>query len=204
MSGGSFWSSSWNHFNGRSALSSISKKKVREHIAIRVALCAPAWWVAPAQATTVTTLPDGSTLVGSSGGLEFHLIWDSSVSSAPPAFKQAVEAAAAFYTQVYSNAEVINIAVGWGEVDGMPISAGNLAEGVRPGAYLTYAQVMGGLNKHSVNSSVQRRRPRPCLPQIRSTRNTITCPSRKPRRLDTSRRQGRKLTVTSGYRKRSL
>jgi hypothetical protein len=155
MSGGSFWSSSWDHFNGRSASSSISKKKVREHIAIRVALCAFAWWVAPAQATTVTTLPGGSTLVGSSGGLEFHLIWDSSVSSAPPAFKQAVEAAAAFYTQVYSNAEVINIAVGWGEVDGMPISAGNLAEGVRPGAYLTYAQVMGGLNKHSVNSSVQ-------------------------------------------------
>jgi hypothetical protein len=111
---------------------------------------------APTQAAVqVTTLPDGSTLVGSSGGLEFHLVWDSSVKAAPAAFKQAVEAAAGLFTQMYSNAEVINIAVGWGEADGIPISAGNLAQGVRPGAYLTYAQVLSGLAKDASHSSVQ-------------------------------------------------
>ena len=156
MSNGVFWSSVWNYCNGASASSGMSKEKIWAHLAIRVALCALGWWVAPAQAAVqVTPLPDGSTLVGSSGGLEFHLVWDFSVSAAPAAFKQAVEAAAGFYTQMYSNAEVINIAVGWGEVDGMPISAGNLAEGVRPGEHLTYSQVLSGLDKDASHSSAQ-------------------------------------------------
>ena len=110
----------------------------------------------PALSEPVQTLSDGSALVGPSGGLEFHLLWDPSVASAPAAYKQAVEAAAGYYSQMFSNAEVLNIDVGWGEVDGMSISPGNLAEGVRPGIYRTYAQVLSGLDADASHSSVQR------------------------------------------------
>jgi hypothetical protein len=103
----------------------------------------------------VKTLSDGSVLVGPSGGLQFHLVWDSSVASAPAAFEGAVEAAAGYYSQMYSNDEVINIDVGWGEVDGMPIDSGGLAASVRPGLYRTYAQVLSGLDADASDSTVQ-------------------------------------------------
>ena len=109
----------------------------------------------PTLTAPVQTLADGSVLVGASGGLQFHLLWDASVSAAPAAYKQAVEGAAGYFTQMFSNKEVINIAIGWGEVKGMPITAGDLADGVRPGIYRTYAQVLNGLNADLGHSSVQ-------------------------------------------------
>jgi hypothetical protein len=109
----------------------------------------------PALTEPVKTLSDGSVLVGPSGGLQFHLLWDPSVSAAPAAFKQAAEAAAGYYSQMFSNNEVINIDVGWGEVDKLPITAGDLADGVRPGIYRTYAQVLSGLDADAGHSSVQ-------------------------------------------------
>jgi hypothetical protein len=109
----------------------------------------------PALTAPVKTLSDGSVLVGPSGGLQFHLLWDPSVSAAPAAYKQAVEAAAGYYSQMFSNHEVINIDIGWGEVKGMPISSRDLAEGVRPGIYRTYAQVLSGLDADAGHSSVQ-------------------------------------------------
>jgi hypothetical protein len=109
----------------------------------------------PALTEPVKTLSDGSVLVGPSGGLQFHLLWDPSVSAAPAAYKQAVEAAAGYYSQMFSNNEVINIDIGWGEVDNMPITAGDLADGVRPGIYRTYAQVLSGLDGDASHSSVQ-------------------------------------------------
>ena len=109
----------------------------------------------PTQTGPVTTLSNGSVLVGPTGGLQFHLFWDSSVSSAPAAFKQVAEAAAGYFSQMFSNAEVINIDVGWGEVDGMSIGSGNLAASVRPGMYRTYSQVLSGLDEDAGNSSVQ-------------------------------------------------
>jgi hypothetical protein len=109
----------------------------------------------PALTEPVKTLSDGSVLVGPSGGLQFHLLWDTSVSAAPAAFKQAAEAAAGYYSQMFSNDEVINIDVGWGAADGIPVSSGDLAESVRPGEYLTYSQVLSGLDKDTAHSSVQ-------------------------------------------------
>ncbi len=67
-----------------------------------------------------------------------------------------MEAAAGYYSQMFSNNEVINIDISWGEVKGMPISAGDLADGVRPGIYRTYAQVLNGLKADAGHSSVQR------------------------------------------------
>ena len=109
----------------------------------------------PALTEPVQTLSDGSVLVGPSGGLQFHLLWDTSVSAAPAAFKQAAEAAAGYYSQMFSNNEVINIDIGWGEADGIPVGSGDLADSVRPGIYRTYAQVLNGLDADAGHSSIQ-------------------------------------------------
>jgi len=106
-------------------------------------------------AVPVKTEADGSALVGASGGLQFHLVWDSSVSSAPAGFKAAAIAAAGFYTQMYSNSEVINIHMGWGEADGISISGSELSGSVRPGLYQRYASVYGALMKDAGSSSFQ-------------------------------------------------
>jgi hypothetical protein len=71
-----------------------------------------------------------ATLVGAAGGLQINLVWDGSVASAPAAFEQAVIAAATEYTTLYSNKEVINIGVGYGEVDGYTMGSGALGESV--------------------------------------------------------------------------
>ena len=129
----------------------------------------------PALTEPVKTLSDGSVLVGPSGGLQFHLLWDPSVASAPAAYKQAVEAAAGYFSQMFSNNEVINIDIGWGEVHDMPITAGDLADGVRPGIYLTYSQVLSGLKKDAGHSSVQAQADATLPSPIRFTRDIIMC-----------------------------
>ena len=78
--------------------------------------------------TTSTTSPT-STLVGSSGSLEINLIWDASVRTAAnaSAIEAAVVAAAKIFTSTFSNAVVLNIAVGLGEVDGGSLPTGAVA-----------------------------------------------------------------------------
>jgi hypothetical protein len=86
-------------------------------------------------ATTTSTgwsLP-ASTMVGSPNGLQFDLTWDSSVASAPPGFIQAVTAAAKVYTELFSNKEVINLDIGYGEVDNIQLPVNYL------GATLNYS-----------------------------------------------------------------
>src|SRR5690349_3110771 len=65
----------------------------------------------------------GETLVGSPGELQIHLLWDPSVAGAPSGFKDSVTAAATTLTQLFSNDEIINLQVGWGEVGGTPIGS---------------------------------------------------------------------------------
>src|SRR6516225_9699882 len=81
------------------------------------------------------------TMVGSAGGLQINLIWDSSVASAPAGFMQAAVAAAQLYTNEFSNPEVINIQVGYGEVAGQRLPSGALAASESYGYSETYSQV---------------------------------------------------------------
>ena len=69
-----------------------------------------------------------TTLVGAAGGLQFNLSWASSVGSAPTGYRNAVIAAAAGLSAIFSNNVVLNIQVGYGEVDGSAISADDAAE----------------------------------------------------------------------------
>jgi hypothetical protein len=89
----------------------------------------------------------GSTMVGAAGGLQFDLVWDSSVSSAPAGFKSAAIAAATYYTQMFSNPETITIDVGWGEVGGTAIGSGSLSESSSARTYEPYSAVRSALLK---------------------------------------------------------
>ena len=86
------------------------------------------------------------TLVGSPGGLQIDLLWDSSVAHAPSGFKTAVTEAATYLTKLFSNDEVINLHVGWGEVAGAPLSSGALGESASNGYLTDYATIAGALH----------------------------------------------------------
>ena len=68
------------------------------------------------------TLSAGTTVqVGSPGGLQFNITYDSSVSSAPSGFTQAIAYVANYYASVFSDPITINLDVGWGEVGGQSL-----------------------------------------------------------------------------------
>jgi hypothetical protein len=93
------------------------------------------------------------TLVGSAGGLQFNLIWDSSVASAPAGFESAAIYAASLYTQYYANPEVINVHIGYGEVDGYRLGQGALGESMSYGYLDSYSQVLSELKGDAGSST---------------------------------------------------
>jgi hypothetical protein len=103
--------------------------------------------------TKTTVAAPAPTLVGTAGGFEINLVWDKSVASAPAGFESAVIAAAKYYTTLYSNAEVINIAVGYGEIAGSAMSAGALGESESYGYNLSYSTVASAMKKDASASN---------------------------------------------------
>jgi hypothetical protein len=87
------------------------------------------------------------TVVGSVGGFQIKLIWDSSVTTAPSGFMQAVIDAAQYYASQFSNNEIVNINVGYGEIAGGKMSAGALGESESYGYLTNYATVTSDLAK---------------------------------------------------------
>lgn len=84
-------------------------------------------------------------LVGSTGGLQFDLVWDPSVASAPSGFMQAVKSAAQTIASLFSTREVINIDVGYGEIAGSRLGSGALGESESYGYLANYAAVTNPL-----------------------------------------------------------
>ena len=100
--------------------------------------------------TSTTTQTHGApapTVVGTAGGFQIKLIWDSSVTSAPKGFMQAIIDAAKYYSSQFSNNEIININVGYGEIAGGQMSAGALGESESYGYLTNYATVTNALAK---------------------------------------------------------
>ncbi|HEX5282044.1 MAG TPA: hypothetical protein VFW28_18340 [Micropepsaceae bacterium] len=86
------------------------------------------------------------TLVGPRSGLQFDLIWDPSVASAPPGFKADVIRTAELYSSLYSGTkEIVAINVGYGEVGGIPLAAGDLGESLTAGYLTDYPTVTSAL-----------------------------------------------------------
>ena len=93
-------------------------------------------------------LVGAASLVSSSPAeaLTFNLTYDPSVTGAPPGFIPAFKDAISFYQNTYTDPITINMNVGWGEINGSPISPGFLGESapfLQSG--LTYAQVRDAL-----------------------------------------------------------
>jgi hypothetical protein len=95
-------------------------------------------------ATTTGSAP-AATLVGSSNGLQFDLIWDPSVANAPRGFVQAIVGAAEAYSRLFSNKEVIAIDVGFGEIAGTPMAPDALGESASFGYLTDYPTVTNAL-----------------------------------------------------------
>jgi len=96
-----------------------------------------------------------TTLVGHAGGLQFNFSRDSSLANAPSGYLNAAFAAAAGLAANFSNAAVINIQLGFGEVAGSPISGGNAAESASYMVGTGYAALKAGLQKNAGNSTMQ-------------------------------------------------
>jgi len=97
--------------------------------------------------TTTPPPPPAGTLVGSAGGLQINLLWDNSVLSAANAadIEHSVVAAAQIFTSNFTNAAVLNIHVGLGEVNGAALDAGALGESQTQGMLVSYATLTKAL-----------------------------------------------------------
>jgi hypothetical protein len=87
------------------------------------------------------------TVVGTVGGFQINLIWDSSVAGAPAGYMQAIIDAAQYYTSQFTNHEIVNINVGYGEIAGGQMSSGALGESESYGYLTNYATVTHALAK---------------------------------------------------------
>jgi hypothetical protein len=96
---------------------------------------------------TGSTTPSPVTEQAANSNLEFNLIWDSSVANAPSGFMTAVENAALYYSSLFttSSHEVINIHVGWGEVNGQSLPFGAIGASESNGYLTNYSTVTSGL-----------------------------------------------------------
>ena len=97
--------------------------------------------------------PPTPTLVGTSGGLQIDLIWDPSVANAPRGFTQAITDAAEYYTMLFSSDEVINLHVGYGEIDNSPMAPDALGESESYGYLTNYSTVTNALAQEGFSFS---------------------------------------------------
>jgi hypothetical protein len=100
------------------------------------------------------------TLVGSTGGLQIDLQWDSSVANAPSWFRNAVDQAATKLIQPLSTPshEVINTHVGWGEVGGSSLPPNEPGQSESYGYvtdYTTVAEKLNAVNPGLIPSSLE-------------------------------------------------
>jgi hypothetical protein len=102
--------------------------------------------------TPTGTVPPAVT-VGSSTGLQFHLVFDSSVANAPSGFAQAITDVATYYSSLFSTKEVINLNVGWGETGGTSMSAGALGQSQSYGYLVNYATATSLLHGYTAASN---------------------------------------------------
>jgi hypothetical protein len=81
--------------------------------------------------------------------MQINLIYDSSTTSAPSTFFTVMNAAAQYLDNLITNNITVNIQVGWGEVGGQTLGAGDLGQGGANGVILSYAQLNADLLANS-------------------------------------------------------
>jgi hypothetical protein len=94
-------------------------------------------------------------MVGAAGGLQFNLSWAPSVAGAPAGYRNAVVAAAAGLSAIFSNNVVLNIQVGYGEVAGSSIPPSAAAESGTYYQGVSYSALRSALLADAGHSSYQ-------------------------------------------------
>ncbi len=77
--------------------------------------------------------------------MEINVTYDPSVAGAPSGFMTAVQAAVQYWDAEITTPITVNIAFGYGEVEGQSVGADNLGESISVGANFNYAQVLAAL-----------------------------------------------------------
>src|SRR5262249_612847 len=86
--------------------------------------------------------------------MNINLIYDSSTTNAPAGFTTSMNYVVNFFDALFTNPVTINIAVGWGEIAGFPLSFGALGESEKaasPG--FTYSQIKNALTANTAQSA---------------------------------------------------
>jgi len=81
--------------------------------------------------------------------MQINLIYDSSTAGAPAAFFTAMNYCVQYLDSLITNNITVNIDVGWGEVGGGSVAAGDTGQGGAEGIMLSYAQLKAALLAHS-------------------------------------------------------
>ena len=141
----------FSHFHGHN-----SSTLGQEYLISDSGEVSPVYSAASASHSTNSTNSSGSppppTLASSAGSnLEIELVWDSSLAKAPSGFAQAIIDAAEYYTTLFTSPtgakEVINIDVGYGEIDGSTLASNALGESESYGYLTNYSTVTHALEK---------------------------------------------------------
>ncbi len=82
-----------------------------------------------------------------------NLTYDPSVANAPAGFTAALTSVVNFFQNNFSNPVTVNIAVGWGEVEGQALSPGALGESASFLQSTTYADLTSALTAHGTSSA---------------------------------------------------
>ena len=85
--------------------------------------------------------------------MNINLIYDSSVNSAPTAFKTALASVAQFLDTTFTNPITINIDVGYGEIAGQSMGSGALGESETYYNQSSYTQIKNALSANAINPS---------------------------------------------------
>jgi len=84
--------------------------------------------------------------------MQINITWDASVANAPAGYKAAVQAAVTYLEQVLSAPITVNIAFGWGEVEGQALPAGSIGSSLSSGYALTYQEFRNALWSHATTA----------------------------------------------------
>lgn len=88
--------------------------------------------------------------------MQIDFIYDSSVSSAPAGFIGALAYAAGVLDTLIANPITVTIQVGWNEIGGVPLAAGDVAEGgPLAGTTMSYPGVVAALRAHVTDPAAQ-------------------------------------------------
>ena len=82
-----------------------------------------------------------------------NVIYDSSIASAPVGFTAAMASVVDFFRNNFSDPVTVNIAVGWGEVDGQALGVGALGESISFLQPTTYGALTAALSANATSSA---------------------------------------------------